>query len=208
MERLTGQVQIPESAKTAAVDYSFYLWHLLKEKPVMVVFGTIFSTMFASLSPGIPGHLIAMLALSLLVGIDWITKRDACLKQGIPFTSREMRDKGVLKLRDYMLLYIAGALTMPLMGDLGYRTVSGFIAVCELWSIAENLHDAGRLPFDIRNLALFSSIRELAAGKKEVQVPTHAPSNDLGPLPAYPDTTDLPVVDAPDDIPGGPRGIN
>lgn len=169
MNQLTEKHDVAQTVQSA-VDYSFYLWHLVKEKPVMVAIGTVVSAVATKVLPVLPDHMVAVMALSILCMIDWFTKRDACLARGIPFTSKLMREKGVMKLRDYLLLYIAGAMTIPLTGDTWvYRSTAGFIAICELWSVAENLHDAGRLPFDIRQLAVFSSIRKLMKGDKNVE---------------------------------------
>lgn len=149
-----------------AIDYMSYLVHLLRDKPILVGIGAVVSTVGGRMLGVLPDHIISILALVIMVAIDWFTKRDACFRQGVPFTSGLMRKKGVLKLRDYILLYMAGAMTIPLMGDMwGYRSVLYFICVCELWSIAENLNDAGRLPFDIRHLAFFDTVRDMLSGR-------------------------------------------
>jgi hypothetical protein len=196
-----ANLNIPENAQNA-VNYLSYLAHLVKDKPVLVAIGAITSSVFGRILGVLPDHIISIMALVVLVSVDWFTKRDACIRQGVPFTSGLMRKKGALKLRDYMLLYMAGAMTIPLMGDMwGYRSVLYFICICELWSIAENLNDAGRLPFDIRHLALFDMIRDMMSGKPAAppdpglqfpgmlggvpQIPTTLPGQ-IGQLPTIP----------------------
>lgn len=160
-----NNMNLRESAQDTVNNISYFI-HLLKDKPFLVATGAIASSIAGRIVGVIPDHVMAIMALVVLVAMDWLCKRDSCLRNGIPFTSGEMRKKGVLKLRDYMLLYMAGAMTIPLMGDMwGYRSVLYFISICELWSIAENLNDAGRLPFDIRHIPLFDLIRDIASAK-------------------------------------------
>lgn len=165
-----------------AVASASYVLHALKDKPMMVAMSAILSQVLAKLTEGLPGHLISIGALSILVFLDWYTKLRACRAMGVPFTSRHMREKGVVKLRDYLVLYMAGAMTVPLMGDVwGYRSVLYALSIWELWSIAENLYDAGTIPFDIRKIALFDGLRELM-------------QNGRLPVPSTPPTTPPPAV--------------
>lgn len=149
------------------MSYASYISHLVKDKPVMVAASALLSQALVKIAEGLPDHLVSIGALFMLCLIDWYTKMKACKAQGVPFTSRAMREKGFPKLRDYMVLYIAGACTIPLMGDQwGFKSILFMMALWELWSIAENLYDAGTLPFDVRKLAIFDSIREyLTTGK-------------------------------------------
>ena len=150
-----------------AVESASYLAHLLKEKPVMVAASAILSQVLAKLAEGLPDHLISLGALSCLVFIDWLTKMRACRITNTPITSKIMREKGVSKLKDYFILYIVGALSVPLFGDVwGYRTVLFAMTIWEIWSIAENLHDCGTIPFDIRQIAMFDGIKEWVRGGK------------------------------------------
>lgn len=161
-------VDTQESVQTAAyqaVNYSMYLWHLIKDKPVLVAMGSIISSVASKATANLPDHAANLGALVVLVTIDFFTKLQACRATNEPFTSKTMRDKGLPKLRDYMILYVAGAMTVPLIGDTwGLRGIMYFLGMVELWSIAENLYDSGNLPFDIRRLAMFDGIREMIAG--------------------------------------------
>lgn len=149
----------------SAINSASYVFHALREKPVMVAVSAILAPVIQELTRGLPNHIISLLALTILTGIDWYTKVRACRVKGEPVTSRIMREKGFPKLRDYFVLYIAGAMTIPLMGDVwGHRSVLFALSIWELWSIAENLYDAGTIPFDIRRIALFDGVRQLLAG--------------------------------------------
>lgn len=139
-----------------------YIVDLTFNKPTATGFGAMASGVMASLSDAMPGHLISLASLTTLVVIDFITKYIACRKRGISFTSQIMREKGVFKLRDYFLLYIAAACTVPLMGEPdAYRAALTFMAFVEFWSIAENLYDAGTIPFDVRQVAMSDIFRSL-----------------------------------------------
>ena len=170
-----------------------YIYHLVATKPVAVAFAGVLSAVMSKVSAGLPDHLLSATSLCLLVFIDWLTKYHACRKQGIPFTSKVMREKGVLKLRDYMLLYIAGACTIPLLGDqTGFKAAVSFMAIVELWSVAENLNDSGNLPFDPRKIAVFDMIRNMmkggAAKPEAASTPAAEPKQDKPEhLPAGPD---------------------
>jgi len=188
---------------------SSYLMHLVREKPIMVAASALVSQALVKVAAGLPDHLISIGALFMLCLIDWYTKMQACKKQGRPFTSRQMREKGFPKLRDYMILYIAGSCTVPLMGDTwGFKSVLFMMALWELWSIAENLYDAGTLPFDVRQLAIFDSIRTyLTTGKFPTPFMMGANPVPMGDVPSLPPTTG---PDAPSDPnatgPVGPMG--
>lgn len=154
-----------QTAAFRAVDYTLYLWHLIKDKPVLVAVGSIISSIAGKVEASLPDHALNLMAIAVLVAIDFVTKVRACRVTGEPVSSKVMRDKGLPKLRDYLLLYVAGAMTTPLFGDVwGLRAVMYFLAMCELWSIAENLYDSGNLPFDIRKMAIFDGIRQLMTG--------------------------------------------
>jgi len=148
-----------------------HVWQLIQGKPWMTAVSALASVVLGKLTSDWQDAAMSFAAICALVVLDWLTKIYACRKQGVPVTSAAMRQKGFPKLRDYLILCIAGWLTVPLMGeDWGYRSVLFMIALWELWSIAENLHDAGTLPFDIRNMALFDQIRgamRRKAGRRE-----------------------------------------
>lgn len=191
-----------EQVAYEAVNYATYLWHLCKDKPVLVAIGGVVSSVGAKLTQALPDHLMSLGALVVLVVIDWITKYQACQNKGVPFTSKAMREKGLPKLRDYMLLYIAGAMTIPLLGDpWGFRSVLYFLALVELWSIAENLYDSGNLPFDIRQLAVFNGIRDLIAGK--IMTTPHQAGGGVTAIPIEPPAAGPGSTDAPTDPTGG-----
>jgi hypothetical protein len=197
-------VQQVQGAVHEAANYAVYFWHLLKDKPVLVAMGTILSTVMAKFTAVLPDHIASLGALFALLTIDLITKYNACRKQGLPFTSRIMRDKGLPKFRDYLLLYIAGALTIPLLGDVwGHKSVMYFLAMVELWSIAENLYDSGNLPFDIRQMAMFNGIRDLIAGRV-MTPPESAPATET---PAIPEpAAEAPTTPSPAPAPGQTDG--
>jgi hypothetical protein len=148
-----------------------YFYNLVVTKPFAVAVSAIASAVIAKLTTGLPDHILSIGSLSLLVFIDWLTKYHACRKRGIPFTSKVMREKGIYKLRDYMMLYIAGACTIPLLNDTsGYRAVVAFMAMVELWSVAENLHDAGTLPYDVRQVPFLQMVKLYLAGKGKLEL--------------------------------------
>ena len=142
-----------------------YLFHLIKDKPMMVGVTSALSPFINLMTGQMPSQMTSIGSLSGLVLLDWITKIQACrfMKQAV--TSKNMREKGFLKLRDYIILYIAGALTVPLVGDVWvFRSLIFTMCMWELWSIAENMNDSGTIPFDIRHIAIFDGIRTMLSG--------------------------------------------
>lgn len=153
-------------AQGAGTGFS-YIAQMATEKPSEVGIAALVTGIMTRLTESMPDHLISLASLTTLVVIDFATKYHACRKMGVPFTSQVMREKGVFKLRDYFILYIAAACTVPLMGEPdAYRGALTFMAFVELWSIAENLYDAGNLPFDVRKIAMFDVFRVIMEMRK------------------------------------------
>lgn len=182
----------PQGLNTA-MTHASYLWHLIVDKPLVVAMASVFGVAIAKITAGLPDHILSVTSLALLVFIDWMTKLHACRKKDIPITSEIMRTKGVVKLRDYLLLYIAGACTIPLLNDTnGYRAAVAFMALVELWSVAENLNDAGNLPFDVRHVPLFDGMRAMLNGGKFFFPSLNGGQNITGGTPSSGGPTNIP----------------
>jgi hypothetical protein len=154
----------PTTSDNTATQASYVL-HLIHDKPVMLTISAVASQLLDKLIGGVPSMALNMGAITLLVTIDWFTKMRACRKRHEAITSKTMREKGFYKLRDYFTLYLASALTVPLLGDMwGVHSVLYIIGFWELWSIAENLYDGGDMPFDVRSVAVFDGIRQMLKG--------------------------------------------
>lgn len=127
--------------------------------PVLAGIGAFLGVLF-------PLPVSAPIALVLLAGIDTYTGRLAALYRGESVLTSIMRKMAINKLQGYLIFILAAALASMAAGDtIMLKGAYGLLSAIEFFSIAENLYDMKKLPFDPRKVPLFRGIAKVLKGE-------------------------------------------